>query len=83
MARARVFCGGKARKLREQADLSVRELVEILEKESELQYDVNTLYNVELGYKQPSTVLSLAWAAALRVPRTELLTDAPEDGDTP
>jgi transcriptional regulator with XRE-family HTH domain len=84
MARGRIFFGGKARKLREQADLSVRELVDIIEKESELRYDVNTLYNVELGYKQPSTTLSLAWAAALNVPRSELLMDAPEqDGDTP
>lgn len=82
MARRRIFYGGKARKLREQADLSVRELVDIIEKESELRYDVNTLYNVELGHKQPSPTLSLAWAAALNVPRSELLMDAPES-DTP
>ena len=83
MASERVFNGGKARELREKADITVRELVEILAEESELRYDVNTLYNVELGHKQPSTVLSLAWANALDVPRSELLMDAPEDGDTP
>jgi transcriptional regulator with XRE-family HTH domain len=83
MASDRIFDGGKARKLREQADLTVRDLVDILEKDSELHYDRNTLYNVELGHKQPSLELSLAWANALEVPRAELLMDAPEDGDTP
>jgi transcriptional regulator with XRE-family HTH domain len=82
MASERIFDGGKARRLREQADLSVRDLVDILAKESELHYDRNTLYNVELGHKQPSVELSLAWANALEVPRTELLMDAPELSDT-
>lgn len=83
MARERIFNGGKARKLREQADLSVREVTAIIKKDSELTYDVNTLYNVELGYKQPSPTLSLAWAAALNVSRSALLMDAPESSDTP
>jgi transcriptional regulator with XRE-family HTH domain len=81
MAR-RIFNGGKARELREQADITVRELVGILSEESELRYAEDTIRNVELGHKQPSLTLSLAWANALDVPRSELLMDAPEQ-DTP
>jgi transcriptional regulator with XRE-family HTH domain len=78
----RVFNGQKARELREEADLSVRELAQILEEDSELAYAEDTLRNVELGYKQPSVELSLAWANALDVPRSDLLMDAPELSDT-
>jgi transcriptional regulator with XRE-family HTH domain len=82
MGQRRIFNGGKARELREQADLTVRDLVKILDEEADLRYAEDTLRNVELGHKQPSLVLSLAWASALNVPRSELLMDAPEQ-DTP
>jgi transcriptional regulator with XRE-family HTH domain len=81
--RRRIFTGVKARQLREERDLTVNELVEILEEKSELRYHPDTLRNVELGHTQPGPELQLAWAAALNVPRSELLMDAPEDGDTP
>lgn len=79
MAPERIFDGARARELREQTNMTGKDLVRAIAKDSELRYDVNTLYNVELGYAQPSPALSLAWAAALHVPRTELLMDAPDD----
>lgn len=81
MAGRKVFNGVEARRLREEADLTVKELVEIIETKSHLRYHPDTLRNVELGHTWPSTTLSLAWAAALNVSRSELLMDAPEMDD--
>lgn len=75
---SKVFNGIKARRLREERDLSVKQLVDLIEEKSHLRYHPDTLRNVELGHTGPSTELSLAWAAALNVPRAELLTYAPE-----
>jgi hypothetical protein len=79
----RVFNGELARQLREGADLGVRDLIALVEEQSELSWHPDTIRNVELGHAQPSPELSLAWAAALNVTRSALLMDAPEDGDTP
>jgi transcriptional regulator with XRE-family HTH domain len=75
---AKVFNGAEARRLRETKDLTVKQLVKLIEAHSHLRYHPDTLRNVELGHTLPSTTLSLAWAAALNVPRAELLMDAPE-----
>ena len=86
MASERVFNGGKARELRrDKAGLTLTQLVEKIgiNPETGLLWSRDTLSNVELGHKQPGLNLSHAWARALGVPRSELLMDAPEDGDTP
>lgn len=85
MASERVFNGGKARELRkDKTDLDLAELAEKIgvNPDTGLLWSRDTLSNVELGHKQPGLKLQHAWAAALDVPRSELLMDAPEQ-DTP
>ena len=83
MAR-KVFDGGKARQLREDKNLNIRELSDRcgINPQTDRQWHPDTLTNVELGHTQPSLKLSHAWAAALEVSRSELLMDAPETDDT-
>jgi transcriptional regulator with XRE-family HTH domain len=71
MAR-RTFNGGKARDLREDRNLNVAELADLIEETSGTRWHRDTLTNVELGHHQPSLKLSHAWAAALGVPRPDL-----------
>lgn len=80
MARGQIFNGGKARKLREDRNLDLGELVDEIgaNPDTGLLWSRDTLSNVELGHKQPGLKLSHAWANALDVPRSELLMDAPE-----
>lgn len=83
MAGRKIFNGGKARDLREEKNITVRELAELIEEHSDSAWSQDTIRNVELGHKQPGLKLGHAWANALDVDRSELLMDAPEDGDTP
>jgi transcriptional regulator with XRE-family HTH domain len=71
MAR-RTFNGGKARDLRENKNLNVAELADLIEETSGTRWHRDTLTNVELGHHQPSLKLSHAWAAALGVARSDL-----------
>lgn len=70
--------GRKIRALREAADLTVDELVEVLAERENMQRHPDTIRNFELGYKQPGFKLLNAIARVLDVPREDLLV---EDGD--
>lgn len=83
MARSKIFNGGKARDLREEKNITVRELAKLIEEHSDSAWSRDTIRNIELGHKQPGLKLSHAWANALDVLRSDLLMDAPEPSDTP
>lgn len=92
MALARVFNGGKARELREEKNLNIGQLTDAINKiaaetaaadgTEPLKWAKNTINGGEFG-RPVGLKLQHAWATALGVPRSELLMDAPEDGDTP
>lgn len=67
--------GRKIRALREAADLTVDELVTVLDKRENLRRHPDTIRNFELGYKQPGFKLLNAIARVLEVPREALLAD--------
>lgn len=71
--------GRKIRALREAADLTVDELVEVLAQRENLRRHPDTIRNFELGYKQPGFKLLNAIARVLNVPREELLADDDDD----
>jgi transcriptional regulator with XRE-family HTH domain len=72
--------GRKIRAQREAADLTVDELVKLLEQRENMRRHPDTIRNFELGYKQPGFKLLNAIARILNVPREELLADATEEG---
>lgn len=78
MAR-RTFNGGKARDLREDRELYLADLANLIEETSGTRWHRDTLTNVELGHHQPSLKLSHAWAAALGVPRSDLYYEGWDD----
>ena len=92
MARQRVFDGGKARELREEQNMDIGQLTDAINKiaaetaaiegTEPLKWAKNTINGGEFG-RPVGLKLQHAWAKALGVPRSELLMDAPEDGNTP
>lgn len=80
MAPSKIFDGSKARELREDAGIEIAELVEALgvNPKTGKHWHRDTISNVELGHHQPSLKLSHAWAAALNVTRSDLMTEAVE-----
>jgi transcriptional regulator with XRE-family HTH domain len=72
--------GKKIRARREAADLTVDELVQLLETRENMRRHPDTIRNFELGYTQPGFKLLNAIARILDVPREELLADSEEVG---
>lgn len=68
--------GGKIRRLRETADLTVDELVARLAADEGMSRHPDHIRNVELGYTQPGFKLLNAISRVLNVPREQLLADA-------
>jgi transcriptional regulator with XRE-family HTH domain len=73
--------GYKMRKLREEADLTVEELLRALEEKEGIKRNASTIYNAELGHSQPGFKLLNAIARVLGVPREALLADEPEPSE--
>jgi hypothetical protein len=82
MARARVFDGGKARKLREDRNMTPTELLDEINQIDDFGWALNTIHGGENG-RPVGLRLQHAWAKALDVPRSVLLMDAPEQDGTP
>ena len=67
--------GRKMRLAREEADLTVDELVDLLRIRENIDRHPDTIRNVELGYAQPGLELFNAYARIVGVPRRKLLAD--------
>jgi transcriptional regulator with XRE-family HTH domain len=81
MARGRVFDGGKARKLREDRNMTPAELLDEINQIGPDEWALNTIHGGEKG-RPVGLKLQHAWAEALNVSRSALLMDAPEQDDT-
>lgn len=72
---ARKADGTKIRAAREDANLTVDELVEVLETQEGITRHPDTIRNVELGHAQPGLKLFNAIAKVLHVSRKSLYAD--------
>lgn len=69
--------GPAIRVIRERSDLSVSDVVTALDAEG-FKVHPDSLRNIELGYKQPSTKLLAAIARVLKCPKAALLANPEE-----
>lgn len=69
--------GHKMRLARENADLTVDQLVERLRLEEAIERHPDTIRNIERGNKQPGLEVFNAYARIVGVPRAALLADKP------
>lgn len=71
--------GTKIRRAREQADLTVDEMVAALKEREGIERHPDTIRNIELGHNRAGLKVLNAIARVLDVPREELLADEPSD----